>query len=73
MRPERLRLGGMVVLGVVSVVFAVIGPRVLGHATNIIFDGVFSRRIPAGATKSQTMAYLRAHGQGQHRRHHAGH
>ncbi len=66
MRPERLRLGGMVVLGVVSVVFVVIGPRVLGHATNIIFDGVFSKRIPAGTTKAQAVAYARAHGQGRY-------
>ena len=66
MRPERLRLGGMVLLGIVSVVFVVIGPRVLGHATNIIFDGVFSKRIPAGTTKAQAVAYARAHGQGRY-------
>jgi ATP-binding cassette, subfamily B, multidrug efflux pump len=79
MRPERLRLGGMVVLGVVSVIFAVIGPRVLGHATNIIFDGASSKLIPAGSTKAQTLAYLRSHGKGriadmlQHLNLHPGH
>jgi ATP-binding cassette subfamily B protein len=65
MRPERLRLVGMVLLGIVSVVFAVLGPRILGDATNIIFDGVFSKRIPAGTTKAQAIAYERAHGQGR--------
>jgi ATP-binding cassette subfamily B protein len=65
MRPERLRLGGMVLLGIVSVVFAVLGPRILGDATNIIFDGVFSKRIRAGATKAQAIAYERAHGLGR--------
>jgi len=63
MRPERLRIGGMTLLGIVSVVFAVIAPRILGHATNIIVDGVFSKRIPAGTTKAQAIAYARLHGQ----------
>ena len=65
MRSERLRLVGMVLLGVVSVVFAVLGPRILGDATNIIFEGLFSKRIPAGMTKAQAIAYERAHGQGR--------
>jgi len=65
MRPERLRLVGMVLLGIVSVVFAVIAPRILGDATNIIFEGLFSRHIPAGTTKAQAIAYARAHGQGR--------
>ena len=65
MLPERLRLGGMVLLGIVSVVFAVIAPRVLGHATNIIFEGYFSKRFPATVTKAQAIAYERAHGHGR--------
>jgi ATP-binding cassette, subfamily B, multidrug efflux pump len=65
MRPEALRFAFVTVLGVVSVIFAVIGPRVLGHATNIIFDGVFSKRVPAGVTKAQAITQLRATGQGR--------
>ena len=37
--------------------------RVLGHATDIIFSGVIGSRIPAGTTKAQAVAALRARGQ----------
>lgn len=43
MRPERITFGLVVVLGVTSVAFAVAGPKILGHATDIIFDGVLGR------------------------------
>nr|WP_307867856.1 ABC transporter ATP-binding protein [Umezawaea beigongshangensis] len=43
MRPERLALAAVVVLCVISVGFAVAGPKVLGHATDIVFDGVLAR------------------------------
>jgi ATP-binding cassette subfamily B protein len=42
MRPERTSLLLVVVLGVISVAFAVAGPKILGHATDIIFEGVLS-------------------------------
>ena len=43
MRPERATFLAVVVLGVISVAFAVAGPKILGHATDIIFDGVIGR------------------------------
>jgi ATP-binding cassette, subfamily B, multidrug efflux pump len=43
--PERLGLLAVLVLGVVSVVFYVLGPRILGDATNVIIDGVFAHHI----------------------------
>jgi ATP-binding cassette subfamily B multidrug efflux pump len=43
MRPERVKLAAVVALGVTSVGFAVAGPKILGHATDIIFDGVLAR------------------------------
>jgi ATP-binding cassette, subfamily B, multidrug efflux pump len=66
LRPERMKVALVVLLGVVSVFFAVIGPKLLGNATNIIVDGVFSKMIPAGTTKAEELAYLRAHGQGSY-------
>jgi ATP-binding cassette subfamily B protein len=45
MRPERLRVIAVLVLAVVSVTLTVIGPRILGHATNIIVAGI---QTPAG-------------------------
>ncbi len=63
LRPERRLIVVVLVLGVVSVVFAVIGPKILGNATNILFDGVLGKQIPAGVTKDQAIAGLRAQGQ----------
>jgi ATP-binding cassette subfamily B multidrug efflux pump len=63
LRPERRLIAIVLVLGVVSVVFAVIGPKILGNATNILFDGVLGKQIPAGVTKDQAIAGLRAQGQ----------
>jgi ATP-binding cassette subfamily B multidrug efflux pump len=45
MRPERLVLALVVALGVISVGFAVAGPKILGHATDIIFTGVLNPRV----------------------------
>ena len=55
-KPERLRIGLVVALAVVSVAFAVIGPKILGNATNILFEGVVSKQIPAGVTQAQAVA-----------------
>ena len=63
LKAERALLIIVVLLAVVSVAFAVVGPKILGHATNIIFDGVVSKQIPAGGTKAQAIASLRAKGQ----------
>ncbi|GAB3451369.1 ABC transporter ATP-binding protein [Actinophytocola sediminis] len=42
LRPERAPLLLVVTLAVISVGLAVAGPKVLGHATDIIFDGVLA-------------------------------
>lgn len=42
MHPERARLALVFSAAIASVTLAVIGPRMLGHGTNIIFDGVTS-------------------------------
>ena len=65
LKPERALLVTVVLLAVVSVAFAVVGPKILGHATNIIFEGVVSKQIPAGVTKTEAIAGLRAKGQGR--------
>ncbi len=65
LRPERLRIVVVLILAVGSVTFAVVGPKILGDATNIIFDGVVSAQLPAGTTQAQAEAFLRASGQTQ--------
>lgn len=65
LRPERLWLVLVLVLSVVGVAFSVIGPRLLGEGTNLIFAGVVSKDLPAGASKADVIAGLRASGQNQ--------
>lgn len=45
-----------------TVVLAVAAPKVLGQATNVIFEGVVSTMLPAGTTKAQAIEALRAQG-----------
>jgi ATP-binding cassette subfamily B protein len=65
LRPERLSLAAALTLGVTSVAFMVTGPRILGNATNVLFNGVVGKLLPAGTTKAQAIATLRAHGHAQ--------
>jgi ATP-binding cassette, subfamily B, multidrug efflux pump len=65
LRPERLKLVAAIGLGVISVGLLVTGPKILGTATNILFNGIVGKRLPAGMTQAQAEALLRAHGQGQ--------
>ncbi len=50
MRPERTRLILVLVTAVLSVVMSVVGPKILGNATNVIISGVMS---PAGINFSE--------------------
>ena len=61
--PDRARVGLVVALTVGSVGCAVVGPRVLGRATDLIFAGVIGRHLPAGLTQDQAEAALRARGE----------
>jgi ATP-binding cassette subfamily B protein len=65
LRPEAPLIALVIVLAVVSVSFAVIGPKILGNATNDIFQGLISKNLPAGVTQEQAVAGLRAQGQNQ--------
>jgi ATP-binding cassette subfamily B protein len=65
LRPERWWLSLVVLLGIVSVALSVTGPKILGNATNVIFEGVIGKMLPAGVTQEQAVAGLRADGQGK--------
>ncbi|MFF6774527.1 ABC transporter ATP-binding protein [Streptomyces sp. NPDC012637] len=62
--PERGALWVMLVAGVLSVAASVVGPKILGKATDLVFAGVVGRRLPAGTTKEQALEGLRAKGDG---------
>jgi ATP-binding cassette subfamily B protein len=67
LRPERRLIVAVIALGLVSVALAIIGPKILGNATNILFEGVVGRQLGemglTGVPKDQIVAGLRARGQ----------
>jgi len=62
LRPERAGVIAVLVLGVISVALNVVGPRILGHATDLIFAGIIGKQLPAGITAEQAEASARAAG-----------
>ncbi|MFY1598126.1 ABC transporter ATP-binding protein [Micromonospora sp. WMMD737] len=62
LRPQRLQLVAVIALAVLSVGLSVLGPKVLGWATDLIFTGVIGRQLPAGTTADQAVAAARAAG-----------
>ncbi|MDG3011155.1 ABC transporter ATP-binding protein [Rhodococcus sp. D2-41] len=62
LRPEKTRAIGILAVTVASIVLSVIGPKILGRATDLIFAGVIGRQLPPGISKDQAVAALRAEG-----------
>ncbi|MGW3723979.1 ABC transporter ATP-binding protein [Streptomyces sp. NPDC000851] len=63
-RPERLTIYALLVCVVVSVGLSVVGPKILGEATDLVFAGIIGRDMPAGETKEQVLAAMRERGDG---------
>lgn len=62
MKPERGILFLGLALAVASVALTVLGPKVLGHATDLIFAGIVGRQLPGGVSKAEAIAHLREQG-----------
>jgi len=62
LRPERARVVLIVLLALISVGLSVLGPKILGRATDIIFSGVIGQHLPAGSTLHRAEARARATG-----------
>jgi ATP-binding cassette subfamily B protein len=60
--PERATLWVMIAAGVLSVAFAVVGPKILGRATDLIFAGIVGRQMPEGTSKEQALEGMRRSG-----------
>jgi len=61
---ERKTLYAVFILINTAVTLGSFGPKILGHATNDIFTGFLGKKLPAGATRDQVVAGMRARGQG---------
>ncbi|MGH3272880.1 MAG: ABC transporter ATP-binding protein, partial [Streptosporangiaceae bacterium] len=64
LKPHRLLVAISFLLAAASVTLSVLGPRLLGDATNLIFAGVIGKRFPAGMSAARAVARLRAAGHG---------
>ncbi|MEV0097000.1 ABC transporter ATP-binding protein [Streptomyces sp. NPDC050738] len=61
---ERAALSGMILAVICSVALSVVGPKILGRATDLVFSGIVGREMPKGITKAQALQGLRDKGQG---------
>ncbi|HKH87951.1 MAG TPA: ABC transporter ATP-binding protein [Acidimicrobiales bacterium] len=60
-----MRIAIVLVLGSASVAFIVFGPKLIGNATDVLFNGVVGKHLPVGLSRQQLIAVLRSRGQGQ--------
>lgn len=63
LRPEWMRVIWVLLLAVGSVAMTVVGPKLLGNGTTLIFEGAISKSLPVGVTKAQIIEGLRVKGQ----------
>ncbi|MGW1782983.1 ABC transporter ATP-binding protein [Streptomyces sp. NPDC002143] len=63
-KPERFTLYVMLVCVVFSVGLNVVGPKLLGQATDLVFAGIVGREMPAGTSKEQALDAMRERGDG---------
>ncbi len=63
LRPQATRIFFVIAMSVVSVVLAIMGPKLLGNATTLIFEGYISSTLPAGVPLDDIIAGLDASGQ----------
>ncbi|AMT70211.1 ABC transporter ATP-binding protein [Mycobacteroides immunogenum] len=63
--PQRFLTITVIALSMTGIAVGVIGPRILGHATDLLFNGVIGRALPAGQSKEQAINAARARGDGQ--------
>lgn len=62
LRPQRVRTLLVLALTVVSVALTSVGPRILGHATDLVFRGLIGARLPEGMSKGEAVRWLRERG-----------
>ncbi len=65
LRPQRVKIFAVILAAVASVALGALGPRVLGHATDLIFAGVIGKTLPANITKQQAIDTAIAQGRTQ--------
>ncbi|MFD9004789.1 ABC transporter ATP-binding protein [Streptomyces sp. NPDC059582] len=62
LRPERALMAATLALCAGSVTLSVVGPKILGHATDLIFAGAVGSGLPSGTTTAEAAEQLRKQG-----------
>ncbi|WP_405816575.1 ABC transporter ATP-binding protein/permease [Streptomyces sp. NBC_01390] len=62
-RPERATMYVMLCAVFVSVGLSVVGPKILGRATDLVFSGIIGRQFESGSTKAEVLAGMRKRGE----------
>jgi ATP-binding cassette subfamily B protein len=63
-RPERGTMYAMLAAVVMSVGLSVVGPKILGRATDLVFAGIIGRELPGGTSKAEVLESMRERGDG---------
>ncbi|GAA4026619.1 ABC transporter ATP-binding protein [Streptomyces plumbiresistens] len=63
-KPERLTIYALLICVTVSVALSVVGPKILGRATDLVFAGIIGRQMPAGSSKQEVLDSMRERGEG---------
>lgn len=66
---EKLKVVTMLICGAIAVFLIVLGPKIMGQGTNVLFAGLLGKMleasgIPAGTPKADVITMLKANGQG---------
>lgn len=64
MGPQRRLVAAVISLSLGGIALGVAGPRILGHATDLVFNGIIGRGLPTGITKQQAIEEANAAGRG---------
>lgn len=64
MGPQRRLIAAVISLSLGGIAIGVAGPRILGHATDLVFNGLIGRGLPVGLSKQQAVDAARAAGHG---------
>ncbi len=65
LKPQAMPLLLVIIFTVLSVTFTISAPKIIGEATNELFEGIISKQLPAGTTKDQAITELKSQGQDQ--------
>lgn len=65
LRPYQIQLAVVMLLAIASVGLGLAGPKLLGRATNLLFEGAMGKQFSPGVSQEQVIDMLRDSGKGQ--------